>query len=234
MTLRKRFGYLLVGGVFQHLWQASLAVFFGLCIVAFLPVVFVEQKPIWTLLGYSFGAGTFFHVFHFAHIFFAAATSFLAFVNLSGSLWVAVCFGATLPVFVCTLSDVFLPYIGGTLLSVSMDLHLCLLCNLQAMIYLIISGLLLGFFILKIQSKFFLDFHLIVHFCHSFVSAIASLVYTVGFGFFDWKASLLPVFFLLLLAVILPCVLSDLLIPKIVVQLFGLQMKTGCCQKRGC
>jgi hypothetical protein len=51
------------------------------------------------------------------------------------------------------------------------------------------------------------------HFIHIFISSMASIFYLVSFGFAQWWKSFAFVFIFLIIAVVVPCTLSDLVVP---------------------
>ena len=54
-----------------------------------------------------------FHNFHFLHLLFAAASTILMFRRYSSNFLMRLLVGFTVPAVFCTVSDAFLPYLGG-------------------------------------------------------------------------------------------------------------------------
>jgi hypothetical protein len=177
---------------------------------------------------YSFDLKNFhqlFHAFHYPHITFACATAFINYMRHHRNLIAATVVSLVVPPVFCTLSDVLLPFLGGRILGVDMHLHLCFFCN-QAVILLYLSlGLLIGF------TAYWLSLHnvfknlriasLVSHFLHELVSAIASIIYIIGFGFVAWKSHLIAMTVLMICCVIFPCVVSDLVMPIFFAKILG-------------
>ena len=57
------------------------------------------------------------------------------------------------------------------------------------------------------------DFSLWSHSVHIFISSLASSFYFVANGFYDWADSIGAVFVVLIIAVLIPCTLSDVVVP---------------------
>jgi len=60
------------------------------------------------------------------------------------------------------------------------------------------------------------------HGAHVFVSSLASLLYLVSFGFTGWMTDIhlvFPVFLLVVIAVWIPCCISDIVVPATTVRL---------------
>ncbi|MCK4499090.1 hypothetical protein KAU11_01180 [Candidatus Babeliales bacterium] len=157
-----------------------------------------------------------FHILHYAHTFFASVTAVLTFRRYSKSTVGAVLVGTFVPPLFCTLSDVIFPYVGGTIMGVDMKFHICVIQNFDLILPLIVLGIVLGLFLSS--HKFnggisVVRFALGSHFLHELVSAAASLVYLISFGCADWWGQPVSVFILLTAAVVLPCMLSDVVVP---------------------
>ena len=166
-----------------------------------------------------------FHLFHYPHISFACATAFINYMRHHSNLIAATLVSVFVPMFFCTLSDVLLPFFGGRLLGVDMQLHLCFLCNKAIILSFLCIGLLIGYVSCLLQRYRVLPnlygASLVSHFLHELVSSIASIVYTIGFGFFAWKQHLVQMFFLMACSVIIPCLFSDLIMPLFFARILG-------------
>jgi len=155
-----------------------------------------------------------FHSFHFVHIVFAAAGSMITFAKFSKD-WlkglVVSFFSASI---FCILSDILMPYIGATMFGIKMRLHICFLNEWHNIVPFLLVGLLTGWLISahhKNDSNHSVG--LWSHFTHIFVSSLASAFYMVSNGFADWANHIGLVFMLLIFAVVIPCTLSDVVIP---------------------
>lgn len=158
------------------------------------------------------GAHVLFHAFHFLHIIFAATGAMLTYFRFSHNVVKGIVLGTLSTVFFCVLSDVFLPYFAGQFLGVSMDLHICFVSELSNVLPFLIVGLFNGW--LLAQRKHLHSFYsLWSHFTHIFVSSFASLLYMISYGFNGWSSSMGIIFIVLLAAVVIPCTLSDVVVP---------------------
>ncbi|MFC1854618.1 hypothetical protein ACFLY6_02005 [Candidatus Dependentiae bacterium] len=187
--------------------------------------------------GHSHINDSLFCMLHYAHIFFAGITSVLSFRRHYGNILGAVMVGLTVPPIFCTLSDVIFPYIGGLVMGVKMQLHLCALKNFWHFLPMIFLGVGVGLILStrKINGGISLiRFACGSHFLHELVSASASLVYLASFGCINWWASPLSVFVLLTISVIVPCTLSDVVVPIFCAWLSGKEppQNSGCCCHR--
>lgn len=159
------------------------------------------------------GAHRLFHNFHFLHLLFAATGSVLTFRKYSKNLWLGLMVGFLVPAIFCTLSDAILPYFSGELLGVDMVFHWCFVKKIGTVLPFIFAGMLNGWFMSNHDSNRQLFYSQGFHFLHIFISAMASILYLVSFGFSNWYKSIGIVFVLLILVVLIPCTLSDIVVP---------------------
>jgi len=154
-----------------------------------------------------------FHSFHFVHMVFAAAGAIITFSKFSKD-WVK---GLIVSFFsaaiFCILSDILMPYIGATLFGINMRLHICFINELHNILPFLVVGLLTGWLISAHHKEANYSMGLWSHFTHIFVSSLASAFYMVSNGFGDWANHIGLVFMLLIFAVVVPCTLSDVVIP---------------------
>jgi hypothetical protein len=167
----------------------------------------------------SFGPGQaavsyrLFHNFHFLHILFAATGSMLTFKRFSKNIPTGILVGLLVPTIFCTISDSFLPYLGGLAFGLDMHFHWCFLSHLPIVLPFLFVGVINGWVMSSHQSNLRLFYSLGFHFFHIFVSSMASMLYLVSFGFSQWWELMGMVFLFLIFAVLLPCTLSDIVIP---------------------
>ena len=163
-----------------------------------------------------------FHNFHYLHLAFATSGSIAMFFryskNIALGIIVAV-FGSGL---LCVLSDVFFPYISGVMLGFPMKLHVCLYKDsLNAIVFLGL-GVISGIAHLYHKKRSCKNENVIfIHSMHVFVSALASCFYLVGHGFEVSKDSFGFIYIMMVLAVVVPCTLSDVFLPMLVARLSG-------------
>jgi hypothetical protein len=154
-----------------------------------------------------------FHNFHYLHILFAASGTLLMFKRYSDNFWGSLFVGFTIPTLFCTISDAFLPFLGGKMLGLDMKLHWCFIKHLDAVLPFLFCGMINGWVMsLHAHSKQ-MFYSLGFHFAHIFVSSLASLFYLVSFGLNDWWKKMGLVFIYLVFAVLIPCILSDIVVP---------------------
>jgi hypothetical protein len=156
-------------------------------------------------------AETFFYTFHFAHIFLSAfVTTALYLRYRKGKIWTAILIGWTGALVTCTASDVFLPYLGGTLLLAETELHIPFIEHPYT-IPLGLGGAAIGYW--KQTTK-------VPHFGHVLLSTWASLFYILAFAHIaaNWIALLPVIVLILFLSVWLPCVGSDIVYPLLFVR----------------
>ena len=175
------------------------------------------------ILGYfSFGAQpqtvesgslVLFHTLHFMHIVFASTGTVLTFFRFSKNIVKGVIIGAISSVFFCILSDVIMPYIVGECMGVTMDFHICFITEWQNVVPFLGMGLFNGWVLSKHgvgQGSFYSIWS---HFMHIFVSSLASMLYIISHGMHDWHAHMGILFMFLVLAVVVPCTMSDVVVP---------------------
>jgi len=122
-------------------------------------------------------------------------------------LWQALLIGWTGSIGIATLSDVVVPYLGGSLLHIPMEFHVPFIekwwINLMAL-----AGVAICY--RKPVTK-------MPHFGHVLLSTWASLFYFTAFGIADWVPLLPFIFLFLFLAVWIPCCTSDIVYPLLLV-----------------
>ena len=113
-----------------------------------------------------------------------------------------------------TISDIFIPYLGGMLLGIKMELHLPFIETepmhfIGLPVWFVINaaavvGILIGY--LKPQTRF-------PHATHVLLSTWASLFSFTAYGVANWMPLLFPIFIFLFISVWLPCCFSDIVFP---------------------
>jgi hypothetical protein len=154
-----------------------------------------------------------FHSFHFLHILFAGTGTVLAFRKFSENKLAALVVGLSVPTVFCTLSDSLLPFLGGWYLGLGMHFHWCFIKHLNIVVPFLIVGVINGFIVGSHKASMRLYYSASSHFLHIFVSSLASILYLVSYGFANWSSSIGFVFLFLIGAVLVPCTLSDLVVP---------------------
>lgn len=145
-----------------------------------------------------------FHSIHFIHIFASAMVTTAIFYKYSKSPRKGILIGITGAIIIGSLSDIFMPYLGGKLLSLNTSFHLPLIEKPILTLSFAVIGGLAG--VLTKTSKF-------PHFIHVFLSVFASLfyflIYSQAFNIIYFIGAFLIVF----ISVIIPCCISDIMFP---------------------
>lgn len=206
----------LMGELACHLPYAIFSVAFSLIVLSFLVYVsFLNNAPNATICR---GSNALFHSFHFMHIVFAATGTLITYYRFSKNVLNGLIVGLFSASFFCTISDVFLPYLGGRLLGVPMTLHICFFSELHNILPFLVVGLFNGFVMSRHEASQQGTFSIFSHFVHILISSFASMFYLVSHGCTDWYLNIGFVFLFLVIAVVIPCTLSDVVVPMIFAQ----------------
>ena len=158
-----------------------------------------------------------FHIFHPVHLLLSAMATTAMFFRFERRLWKAILTGFIGSVGICGLSDVFMPYLCGSLLEVKeMRFHWCLIEHPQMVLPFVALGIISGLLAAGVIERS----TIISHSAHVFVSSTASLFYLISFGVPNWYGEdrLPAVFVIVILCVTIPCCLSDIIFPLLVVR----------------
>ncbi|MBN2267157.1 MAG: hypothetical protein JW725_02330 [Candidatus Babeliaceae bacterium] len=155
-----------------------------------------------------------FHSFHYLHVMIAVTGSVITFFRFSNRLIVGVLVSIISPTFFCVLSDIMLPTLAGNLLGVPMKMHVCFFTPHDTLnvISFMLVGFLCGLAILA-HGTWLRPIAITSHFLHVLAGACASMFYMVANGLYEWFRVMGPMLFFLFLAVLLPCTMSDLVVP---------------------
>lgn len=156
-----------------------------------------------------------FHSFHYLHLIFAVTGTSIMFFRFSKNVFMGILISLVAPAIFCTLSDVALPSLAGNLLGVRMPVHICFtnFADLINLLPFMLVGLLNGWMIRE-HSEGELGFiSLASHFIHILISSLAALFYMVSYGFTYWHEMMGILLVFLVVAVVIPCTLSDIVIP---------------------
>lgn len=163
---------------------------------------------------------TAFYILHPLHVVLSAlVTTAMYKKHGNGKIWAAILIGYLGSIGITTLSDAIIPYLGGTLLHITMEFHIPFISTEKMPLIgiekwqLINSAAIIGIIIgyLKPTTKF-------PHSGHVLLSTWASLFYFTAFGIAYWIPLLPFIFMFLFLAVFIPCCLSDIVFPLIFVR----------------
>ncbi len=157
----------------------------------------------------------FFYTLHPLHIVFSALVTTAMFrLNKKSRLWLAILIGYTGSIGIATISDIVIPYLGGSVLDMQMEFHLPFL-EAEKMPFIGIPKWIVvnGSAAIGIAIACWRPFTRLPHMGHVLLSTWASLFSFTAFGQADWISLIAPVFLLLFLAVLLPCCVSDIVYP---------------------
>ncbi len=145
-----------------------------------------------------------FEVVHPLHLFASAIVSAGIFYKHKNNFVKAFLIGVAGSVLIGSLSDVFFPYLGGSLMNLEILFHLPLIENPFMILGVSIVGSLVG---IKTKTTE------LPHFIHVFLSIFASLFYLIAFSSSISIVLLLISFFVVFISVLLPCCVSDIIFP---------------------
>jgi hypothetical protein len=200
----------IIGELICHMPYAIFSVAFGLVVLSFVTFSCFGDSTESICLK----SDVLFHSFHFMHIVFAATGTLITFFRFSRNNTRALLVGIFSPAIFCTLSDSILPYIGGQMLGVDMTFHLCFVTELPNVLPFLIVGIINGFILSKHEEGREL-YAIASHSVHILISSLASIFYLVSHGCTDWYLIIGPVFLFLIFAVVVPCTLSDVVVPML-------------------
>ncbi|MCK4298071.1 MAG: hypothetical protein KAX80_00985 [Planctomycetes bacterium] len=158
-------------------------------------------------------AGGLFHVFHPVHLLLSAVATTAMFWRYERRLWKAVVTGFVGSVVVCSLSDIFFPYIGGLLLGAPMGFHVCVIDHPGLVLPFVFVGIGVGI----LAADAVKASTVVSHSGHVFTSSMASILYLVTYGLSGWTEHIGGVFLVVVVAVMVPCCVSDIIFPLLVV-----------------
>ncbi|MCA9770563.1 hypothetical protein KC460_04300 [Candidatus Dependentiae bacterium] len=201
-----------LGELICHTPYAIFSVAFCLIIVSF--ISFATLGTMNPKLVHK-GAKMLFHSFHFMHLIFAGTGVLITFFRFSKNVFKGLIVGALTTMTFCTLSDSILPYLGGRILGVNMHFHLCFVSELYNVLPFLIVGLINGIIMSRHHASRQTFYSVSSHFIHIFISSLASSFYLVSHGFTDWFHHIGFIFIFLIIAIVVPCTLSDVIVPMV-------------------
>lgn len=196
-----------------HLPYAVFSVAAALAVLGFV----TQSSPIDVATGAVHErADTLFHCFHFMHLLFAVTGALVTFLRYSRNFALGILVGIVSPAIFCMFSDVIFPCLAGNMLGVDMHFHICFVSELPNVLPFILVGAINGYVLGKYHQHEHRLFHsLLSHVMHIFVSSLASAFYLVAHGFVNYLDHIGAVFLFLVVAVVVPCTLSDMVVPMI-------------------
>lgn len=178
---------------------------FGLIIVAVLSYVafFLDEGR------FPEAAAGLFHVFHPVHMLMSATATTTVFWRYEKKVWKAVAVGFAGAVLICGISDILIPFVSGRLLGTAMELHICVIEHPEIVIPFVGAGIFAGL----ISTTVIENSSVFSHAAHVFISSMASILYLVSFGLTGWMEHIGMVFLFIIVAVLIPCCISDIVFP---------------------
>jgi hypothetical protein len=146
----------------------------------------------------------FFHVLHPLHVLASAIVTSGIFYKYKKSFVQAVIIGVLGAIIIGSISDIIFPYIGGLIFNLNIEFHLPIIEMTTIILFTAIIGSILGIS-LKI-TRF-------PHLIHVLLSVFASLFYLLAFSQSFEIIYFIGAFFVVFIAVIIPCCLSDIIFP---------------------
>jgi hypothetical protein len=156
-----------------------------------------------------------FYTLHPLHIVLSAlVTTSMYRLHKRGRFWAIILIGYTGSVGIATLSDIIIPYLGGSTLNIPMEFHLPFM-ETEKMPFLGIEKWII------VNAAAFIGIAVACwkpttrfpHMGHVLLSTWASLFSFTAFGIANWMPLLPFIFLFLFLAVWLPCCVSDIVYP---------------------
>lgn len=180
----------------EHIPFTLAATLFSIIIISFL---LIKQN----FISY---AVSMFYIFHPLHILFSSIVSSAIFYNHTKKILPAIIVSIFVSLFIGSVSDVFLPYLGSSLFKIPISFHLPALENPLLIFGASLVGAFTGIAIRK--TKF-------PHFLHVFISVFASLLYIFAYSTNFSTITLFLIFIITSVSVIIPCCLSDIVFPML-------------------
>ena len=149
---------------------------------------------------------TIFHILHPLHLFASAIVTSAIFYKYKKKILPALIIGIAGSIIIGSISDIFLPFLGGIALGLKPTFHLPII----ELPFLIVSTALIGS-ILGIATRI----TKMPHFIHVFLSVFASLFYLISFTTSINTIHLIISIVIIFIAVLIPCCISDIIFPII-------------------
>ncbi len=148
---------------------------------------------------------TIFYTLHPAHFILSAIVTTAMYKKYgNGRIWAAILVGYAGSIGIGTISDVLIPYLGGTLLNIDIEFEVPFIEEWWLVNPAALIGIAIGY--LRPTTKF-------PHYGHVLLSTWASLFYFTAFGTAHWIPLLPLIFLFLFFAVWIPCCISDIVFP---------------------
>lgn len=158
-------------------------------------------------------AELFFHLFHPAHMLFSAAATTVMFCRYERKVLKAIVVGLIGAVGICGVSDIVMPHASLILLGAEVQWHICVVEHPALVLPFAGVGVLIG---IATAGATRAPASILSHSLHVLASTMASIFYMVGpLGLIAWIDDLGKVFIFVVVAVMVPCCLSDIVFPML-------------------
>ncbi|MGH2575933.1 MAG: hypothetical protein ACRDFC_09575 [Ignavibacteria bacterium] len=194
----------------NHLKFTIAAVLIAIALIVITRFYLLSNYPKSVIVSQSLFDG-----FFVTHLFFASLTPAALLSIYRRTLWVGILLAIFTSAFTCTLSDIFFPYLGGSLLNYNMTFHLCIIEEPVLSASFITAGAFIGYFL----SQYVRKLSRYTHSAHILFSSLAAGLYLISYGVNVIEAKALLFFPILIISVLLPCVLNDIGVPSFIVSL---------------
>lgn len=156
-----------------------------------------------------------FYTLHPLHIVLSAlATTAIYRRHKKGKLWVTILIGYTGSIGIATLSDIIIPYLGGSALNIPMEFHLPFIETTKMPFIGVEKWIIVNSAaVIGIAIAYWKPVTRLPHMGHVLLSTWASLFSFTAFGVANWIPLLPFIFLFLFLAVWLPVCISDIIYP---------------------
>jgi len=154
----------------------------------------------------------FFHLYHPAHMLFSATATAAMFFRYDRRWLKAIVVGLIGAIGICGISDIVMPQTSLMILGVKAPWHVCVWEHPGLVLPFAFVGVLVGIG----ASASVTHGTIISHSMHVFASTMASIFYMVGpLGGVAWIDIIGKMFIFIVLAVMIPCCLSDIVFPML-------------------
>ena len=150
-----------------------------------------------------------FHVSHASHILFSAVATTAMFWKHEKRMLKAIIVGSLGSIGICALSDTIFPTLGGKILGMGMQMHICVIEHPFLIIPFAVVGVIAGFLIpgsIEKSTEY-------SHSVHVLFSSISAILYLIAFGLYEWIHLLGGVFLVTVMSVMVPCCVSGIVFP---------------------
>lgn len=159
-----------------------------------------------------------FHIMHYMHVMCASFVGYISYLIFNQNRYFI---GGLISFFssmiFCTISDIVMPSIGSFFLANKISIHLCFLSlndSINVSIFALL-GIICAYSLLKGEYNKIAETVKLSHRGHIFFGCMAGLFYILFNNNILWMQMSGIIMIILFLSIVLPCTISDIIIPKI-------------------